>query len=524
MADRAARRVLEAWIDRLRPASEALARARWEAACAATPSAREQVESAAHALDELSHDDTGFARVEQSLSERIDDPLLRRALERLRLRLLPHSKPRPEALVALEADVQERFATFRAVVGETQLSANEVFERLRGATDGDVLESTWRAAARVGAQVAPQVRELAHLRNEHADAVNGTSFRALRLETEEVIPAALDAFLLELENGTNDAWQATKADLDARLATRYGIEGHALRPWHYGDVFLQALPPDATADDPLGEADGIELTRATFAGLDLDVAGIFEASDLRPRPGKIQHAFCTHLDRQGDIRVLANVVPGERWTRTMLHEFGHAAYDRYLDQDLPWNLITPPHAAVTEGVAMLFGRLVEDPHWRRDIAGLPPDPAADTRRRASLLAFVRWGLVMCRFEERLYEDPDADLDEVWWSLVERLQGIPRPDPLPRDVWAAKIHIACWPVYYHSYLLGECIASQLSKHIHDDVFGRKLVGNKAAGAFLKERVFLPSAAPRWERLVEEATGMPLSAQALLADVLPASQPG
>lgn len=106
MADRAAHRVLDAWNDRLRPASEALARARWEAACRATPAAREGVEAAAHALDELCHDEVGFQRVEQSLSERIDDPLLRRALERLRLRLLPHRQPRPEALVALEAEVQ----------------------------------------------------------------------------------------------------------------------------------------------------------------------------------------------------------------------------------------------------------------------------------------------------------------------------------------------------------------------------------------------------------------------------------
>ena len=31
------------------------------------------------------------------------------------------------------------------------------------------------------------------------------------------------------------------------------------------------------------------------------------------------------------MRVLCNVEPNERWTETMLHEFGHAVYDRELD-------------------------------------------------------------------------------------------------------------------------------------------------------------------------------------------------
>ena len=66
-------------------------------------------------------------------------------------------------------------------------------------------------------------------------------------------------------------------------------------------------------------------------------------SDLLPRPGKNQHAFCTHIDRRGDVRVLCNNVPNERWTGTMLHEFGHAIYDLEIDRRLPWVVRKPPH-------------------------------------------------------------------------------------------------------------------------------------------------------------------------------------
>ena len=49
-------------------------------------------------------------------------------------------------------------------------------------------------------------------------------------------------------------------------------------------------------------------------------------SDLYEKPGKNPHAFCTDIDREGDVRVLCNIVPGREWLATMLHELGHGVY------------------------------------------------------------------------------------------------------------------------------------------------------------------------------------------------------
>jgi peptidyl-dipeptidase A len=518
MPDRAARRVLAAWIDRIRPAQEARARLGWEAACHATPELRARVEGASLALDRALTDPTGFAKVEQSLAERIDDPVLARAVSCLKLRLLPYRVPRPEALVTLEAGLQERFATFRADVGDRRLASHEVAAILRASTEAQELERTWRAAVRLGEEVADDVREAARLRNAHARQGGFSDYRAMKLHCEEVEAADLDGFLAELERGTDDAWRREKARLDEGLALRLGRVVETAHPWHFGDVFLQTMPPEKGRADLFAAADPVALMRRTFEGIGFDVSSVLGASDLYPREGKNQHAFCTHIDRAGDVRVLCNVVPSQRWARTMLHEFGHAAYDLYLDFDLPWNLVRPPHACVTEGVAMFFDRHVHDPRWRETIAGLAPDDTAAARARAELLTFVRWGLVMSRFEERLYADPEQDLDAVWWDLVERLQGIARPDPLPPGAWAAKIHLACFPVYYHAYLLGECVASQLGRHVREHVPGGTLVDNPEAGRWLREAVFEPSAREPWDALVERATGSPPRADALLADVL------
>ena len=100
--------------------------------------------------------------------------------------------------------------------------------------------------------------------------------------------------------------------------------------------------------DPLFEGqDVVALARATFERIGLDVAGILDRSDLHPRAGKCQHAFCIDVDRSGDVRVLANVVDNHSVTETMLHELGHGVYDLGYGGSLPW-LLRDTHLVTTE--------------------------------------------------------------------------------------------------------------------------------------------------------------------------------
>ena len=167
---------------------------------------------------------------------------------------------------------------------------------------------------------------------------------------------------------------------------------------------------------------------------------------------------------------------------------------------------------------MLMGRLPRDPTWLREVAAVA-DADVDAiagaladAQRAALLVFARWVLVMTNFERALYADPDADLDTLWWDLVEHHQLLHRPDDRPArgaPDWAAKIHLAAAPVYYQNYLYGELFASQLDATLRDRAGG--LVDRAAAGALLRDDVFAPGASLRWDALVERATGEPLSAE-------------
>lgn len=512
--------------ERLAPADLALARAWWEGATHASPAADAARTAADLARREILADADAFAAVATARAGRAEgdgDPLLGRALDLLHHAMLPHQVPSDltRALVDLETKVDATFTAFRAELDGERVDDNFLLDVLRTSDDSAHRRAAWEAAKRVGAEVADDVRTLVRLRNEAARTLGFRDHFALALATSELDEARLLATLDEVDRLTDGPFRTWKRSLDDRLADRFGVATDALAPWHLDDPFFQDAPIEGAVDlDPcFAGADLVALTRRTFAGLGIDVDDVVAASDLYARPGKSQHAFCIHVDRSGDVRVLANVEPNERWADTMLHEFGHAAYDLGLDPDLPWLLREPAHACTTEGVAMLFGRLVRDPEWLRTVAGVDPAtldvlaPRLRAAQRASLLVFARWVLVVTHFEQRLYADPDGDLDSLWWDLVERYQLVRRPAGRHAPDWAAKIHLAVVPVYYQNYLYGELFASQLAASLAARHGG--LVDRPAAGAWLTGAVFRPAARERWDRLVERTTGAPLGAAAFAA---------
>ena len=124
---------------------------------------------------------------------------------------------------------------------------------------------------------------------------------------------------------------------------------------------------------------------------------------------------------------------------------------------------------------------------------------------------------MYRFEKEMYANPDQDLNKLWWDMVEKYQMIKRPEGRDEPDWASKIHVALYPVYYHNYLMGELLASQLFYHISEniiqaeDVRSQSFTGQKAVGEYLIEKVFKPGMRYYWNDMIEKATGEKLTAK-------------
>ena len=504
----------------LEPLEAEVNRAWWNANTDASNEHQRRRAVAELAMSDALADTETFVAIRSARSDRALETKPARMLALLEQAYTPHQAD-PDLrrrIVELQSSIDARFARHRGTIGNEAVDENAILDVLRTSTDVAHRQAAWDASKSVGPVVAADVRELARLRNEVARSLGYRDYFAMALATTEYDEGRLLATLDAVDAATTSEYRHLKATLDEQRAARFDVAVDALRPWHYDDPFLQETPIDigVDLDDCFAGADLQELTARTYASVGIDVGGVLGCSDLLPRPGKVQHAFCIDVDRRGDVRVLCNIAPNERWAETMLHEFGHAAYFCGVSDELPW-LLRTMHMALTEGVALRCGRLIHEPEWLHKIAGLHSTQVAElaprlrAARRAHLLLFARWTLVMTNFERRLYANPDGALDELWWDLVERFQLVHRPDSRDAPDWAAKIHIAVAPVYYQNYLYGELIASQLTH-----AFG-PLVDDPDAGRALVAQFFAPGATPRWDRLIETATGSALSPNVLVHDL-------
>jgi peptidyl-dipeptidase A len=504
----------------LAPLETAANGAWWHANTDACEKTQRRRAAADLAVSDALADADAFAAVRGARDATDLDPLVARELDMLAKLYTPHQVAADlrREIVDLQSDIESRFARHRGVIDGEVVDDNQILDILRTSDDSGRRRTAWEASKSVGPEVADDVRELARRRNRAAQSLGYRDHFALALETTDFDERRLFETLDSVAALTDAPFRALKSELDERLSMRFGVAVDELRPWHYEDPFFQDAPAAVGVDlDPyLLDIDLEMATVQTFSGMGLDVLGVIGRSDLTPRDGKSQHAFCIDIDRKGDVRVLSNNKPGERWSETMLHEFGHAVYFEGLGRDLPW-LLRTMHICLTESVAMRCGRLVRRPEWLQRIAGVPVSTVADlaprlhAASRAYLLIFARWVLVMTHFERGLYARPDDDHDTRWWDLVERFQLVRRPDHRREPDWAAKIHLAAAPVYYHNYLYGEMIASQLTA-----AFGG-LVDDPAAGGALTSRLFAPAATKRWDALVEHATGAPLSPVAFASEL-------
>ena len=425
-------------------------------------------------------------------------------------------RERIEQITALETEIQGAFNAFRAEIDGQKVTDNQLKKILRESTDSGEVRRAWEASKQIGAQVADRVRRVVRLRNQAAHAMGFANDYSMSLELQELDETELFDLFDRLDELTRPLFAQYKAGLDRALAQRFNISIDQLRPWHYGDPFFQEIPPDPdlNLDTTFADKEVVAITRQFFQVIGLPVDDVLDRSDLYEREGKEQHAYCTDIDRMGDVRVLANVQPDQQWMGTMLHECGHAVYDTFRDRSLPFLLRTPAHALSTEAIAQMMGRLTANPAWLVRYAGVLYVDAERlgarirAQTRAHLLIFTRWCLTLCNFERAMYRDSDQDLETLWWSLVEKYQMLCRPEHPPAEVWASKVHIGTAPVYYQNYLLGQMNCSQLIEHILSHVVNGdadRFVSDPAVGRFLIDRFFRLGARYPCNQALQHATG-------------------
>jgi peptidyl-dipeptidase A len=423
-------------------------------------------------------------------------------------------------ITKLQSEIENKYSTFRTEIGKKKLTDNDVEEILKTSTNNKELQEVWSKQKKIGSVVANDIIKLVKLRNEVAHELGFKNYHEMSLKLSEQDPEEIQRLFDELDNLTRGAFAEEKVKMDKILAERYKIKPEELMPWHYQNRFFQEAPKiyEVDLDYFYKDKDIVQLTKDYYSSISLPIDDILSRSDLFEKPNKNQHAFCINIDRDArDIRILCNIKPTARWMETKLHENGHALYEKYLDGVLPWDLKTPAHIFTTEAIAMMFGRLASNPKWMAEMLKIAAQdidkikgPARNTLRLQQLV-FSRWAQVMYRFEKSMYENPDQDLNKLWWELVEKYQMLKKPEGRNEPDWASKIHIATSPCYYHNYLLGELFASQLYNYIVSNILkgnpdeDYSFVNHKEVGKYLIEKVFSVGAKYPWNEMIEKATG-------------------
>ncbi|MEI6123820.1 MAG: M2 family metallopeptidase [Bacteroidota bacterium] len=460
-------------------------------------------------------------------SKEIKDPILLRELDILYNAYLGEQidSVKTKKMIDLQSKISQMFNNFRPVVGKDTLTDNQVDSILRSSTDSKLLEATWKASKKSGSNVSAKVIELVKMRNDAAKELGFKNYHEMSLKLSEQDPAEVEKLFDELDSLTRNSFAQLKNEMDEYFAKRYKIKKNELMPWHYQNRFFQEAPNIYPVDLDVyyKDKDVVAITKDYYNGIGIPIDDIMKNSDMYERKGKNQHAFCTDIDRSGDVRVLCNSKNNLNWMNTNLHEFGHASYSKYNDRELPYMLRDAAHTFTTEAIAMIFGRLATNPQWMKANLNIPDAEAKKITEdcykslRLEQLTFSRWAQVMYRFEKGMYENPDQDLNKLWWDLVEKYQMLKRPEGRNEPDWASKIHIALYPCYYHNYLMGELLASQftyyITKNIYktDDIKSIDFSKNPEIGKYFIDKVFKPGMKYQWNDMIEKATGEKLTAK-------------
>lgn len=420
-----------------------------------------------------------------------------------------------EQMVNLSSKLSNIFNTFRATVDGKKLTENQVRQTLLHSKNVDERKKVWTASKRIAEEVVPGLLKLVRLRNRAAEQLGFADYYEMMFTLDELDLKEVFGIFQDLKRRSDEPFRKMKEEIDEELRQNFGFADQPLRPWHYLDPFFQEAPHVKGADitEFLKDRNIEKITVDTFSSMGMEIRDLLAKSDLYEREGKNQHAFCLDLDRNGDVRVLCNIRNNQYWMETMLHEFGHAVYDKYVDRTLPFAIRKYAHIFTTEAVAMYFGRMCTNREWLEKFLGLSQEkldemmPALEKQLTRQMLITARWVMTFVNFERELYKNPDQDLNRLWWQIVQEYQYVHPPEETDYPHWASKIHFTIAPVYYQNYLLGELTASQLDQYIRRNI--SQEIFNEKTGKFFIEKFFFPGDRYGWRKKIEMATGEPLN---------------
>ncbi|MGM1050639.1 MAG: M2 family metallopeptidase [Bacillota bacterium] len=407
-------------------------------------------------------------------------------------------------------------STFRAKYHNSHLSDSDIRYRLSTSTNSETSERVWRSAMELGGQIEPGLIELVQLRNKAARKNGFDNYYELKMYSQELNTGFILQQIKKLRSNLDGTYRSIKSNIDDQLASHFSVSVEMLRSWHYPDPFFQSFSYPDSKLETINHKKIFKSLQDFFQIRDFDINPLMNRGDYEKREKKSQANFCLHVDRDGDIRVSCQLGNDITSLSTLLHELGHAFFEKKIGTHMPFVLRQPAHTLVTEGIALLFERLTYDEKWLKvmNLNMTSIEPAILKKNYLSnLLIKLYWTMTFVEFERQLYENPYRNLNGLWWDIVEEIQGITRPTDWDYPYWATKAHFTTLPAYYHNYLFGELLASQIQSTLS------RLNGqwySILGFSYLAQKICYPGISKNWKDLIMEFCDSPLDSSYLIRE--------
>ena len=406
-----------------------------------------------------------------------------------------------------------KFNSYRGKVGGKVYSNGELRKMLEDEKNVDKRKEIYEALNGGGELIAKDLVKLVKIRNKFAVKKGYPDYFTMVLkESYNVDKDKLFKLLDDLAVQTEKTSKKFYMQHYQKLADAFNISVDKLRPWHYGLVmednpFKQANKYIKNKDDLL------PLTKKLYEKMGWDIDKMPIQYDIFPRENKNQHDICFRIDCPNDIRILANLREEDMNSIEVLnHEDGHAVYDNGISNHIPYLDRGPASSAATEAVAMLMESLpYRENQFLQENLNMPKALAEklEKKRKEYLVHFVRAYLLLINFEKEMYENPNQDLDKLWFNLGKKYCNKNIPEKTTNE-WANISHFLTHPGYLQNYLRAEIMAAQIYKSVTDK-FG-PMTQNPQVANYFTTKMFKPGSILTEDEVLIRLTGSPLKPDA------------
>jgi len=462
---------------------------------------------------ELASDKGIFEKLKNINESGVSDPKLAKSLKKM-LKDYTNNVANADDIMLLqerEQEISDKFNSSRGEIDGKTYSNAQLAKMMKEEMNVDMRKKIYDAKeVQNGELIAKDLVDLVKQRNEFAKKNGYDNYFSYELkENYEVDEKKLFELLDDLDKKTDKVYNKINDKNDKKLADAFGIKPKDLKPWHYG---LQL------EDSPVKEADKYikndemltEVAFDMYKKMGWDIPKLPIMLDLFPKENKNQHGFCFEIDKNKDVRILANLTNDVDSLETLNHELGHAVYDTGVSEHLPYYERDVASTAMTEAVAMLMESLPYREGSFEDSLNMPKDltKKLEDKRCEGLVRFVRRYNMFINFEKEMYKNPDQDLPKLWYKLEKKYMNKNNPDKL-NNTWATVPHFLSCPAYLQNYLRAEIMGAQ----IYETATGKlgPLTKNDKTADYFRTKMFRHGSSLTEDELIKKMTGKELSVE-------------